>query len=84
MVPFAQGAAVQPIQIRFGIALRRSREAVGISQEALAAAAGLHRNYVGVLERGKQIPSILVVEKLAAALGTTVSGLMRAVEKAGR
>ena len=52
-----------------------------MSQEALAAKADLHRNYIGPLERGKQIPSILVVEKLAAALGTTTSPLMREVEK---
>jgi transcriptional regulator with XRE-family HTH domain len=72
---------VQPIEKRFGAALRRKREAVGLSQEALAAAAGVHRNYVGLLERGRQVPSILVVEKLAHALGTTMSGLLRDVDK---
>jgi transcriptional regulator with XRE-family HTH domain len=41
----------------------------------------LHRNHVGLLESGKQIPSILVVEKLAKALGTTMSSLMREVER---
>jgi transcriptional regulator with XRE-family HTH domain len=82
MVAFVEGAAVLPIEVRFGIALRRKREAVGISQEALAGAAGVHRNYVGLLERGKQVPSILVVEKLAVALGTTMSNLLRGAEKA--
>lgn len=72
---------MQPIQLRFGEVLRRRREAAGLSQEALAADAGLHRNYVGLLERGKRIPSILVVEKLATALGTTMSSLLRAVER---
>ena len=43
--------------------------------------AGLHRNYVGLIERGKQIPSILIVEKLAKALETTISSLFRAVER---
>jgi transcriptional regulator with XRE-family HTH domain len=74
---------VRPIQVRFGEVLRRRREAAGLSQESLAAQAGLHRNYVGLLERGKRVPSILVVEKLAAALGTTMSSLLRAVERAG-
>jgi transcriptional regulator with XRE-family HTH domain len=73
---------VRPIQDRFGEVLRRRREAADLSQEALAAEAGLHRNYVGLLERGKRIPSILVVEKLAAALGTTMASLMRSVEQA--
>lgn len=71
---------MQPIQERFGKVLRRRREAAKLSQEDLAEKAGLHRNYVGLLERGKQIPTILVVEKLAAALGTTVTSLMRATE----
>ena len=72
---------MEPIAKRFGAVLRRRREAARVSQEALAAKAALHRNYVGLLERGKQVPTILVVEKLAAALETTMSSLMREVEK---
>ena len=64
--------------------LRKRREAAGLSQESLAANAGLHRNYVGLLERGKRVPSILVVEKLSTALGTTMSSLLRSVENAPR
>ncbi len=73
---------MRPIQQRFGEVLRRRREAAGLSQEGLAAGAGLHRNYVGLLERGRRVPSILVVEKLAGALGTTMSSLLRSVERA--
>ncbi len=72
---------MESIAKRFGTVLRRYREAAGVSQEALAARAELHRNYVGLLERGKQVPTLLVVEKLAVALGTTMSSIIRDVEK---
>ena len=71
---------MRSIQLRFGEVLRRRREVAGVSQERLAADAGLHRNYVGLLERGKRVPSILVVEKLAAALGISMSALFKEVE----
>jgi transcriptional regulator with XRE-family HTH domain len=61
--------------------LRRRREAAGLSQEALAAKADLHRNYVGLLERGQRMPSILVVQQLANALGTTMADLIAEVER---
>jgi transcriptional regulator with XRE-family HTH domain len=72
---------VHPLQRRFGIVLRRRREAAGLSQEALAAEAGLHRNYVGLLERGQRMPSILIVQQLAKALGTTMADLLGEVER---
>jgi transcriptional regulator with XRE-family HTH domain len=72
---------VHPLQRRFGAVLRRRREAAGLSQEALAAEAGLHRNYVGLLERGQRMPTILAAEQLATALGTTASRLLAEVER---
>jgi transcriptional regulator with XRE-family HTH domain len=74
---------VPPLACRFGRVLRCRREAAGLSQEALAAEAGLHRNYVGLLERGERVPTIVVVDRLARALGTTMSGLLKDVEPAG-
>ena len=71
----------QSIQLRFGKALRRRREAAKLSQEALAAKADLHRNYVGLLERGQMAPSLTAIEKLAAALGTTMASLVSAAER---
>jgi transcriptional regulator with XRE-family HTH domain len=72
---------VHPPQQQFGTVLCRRREAAGLSQDALAAKANLHRNYIGLLERGQRIPSILVVQRLAAALDTTMSELLAEVEQ---
>lgn len=71
------------LQQQFGLVLRRRREAAGLSQEALAAAAGLHRTYVSLLERGQRAPSIVVVQQLARGLGTTMTSLIRALEAEG-
>ena len=72
---------MHPLQQQFGNVLRRRRQAGGLSQESLAEKAGLHRNYVGLLERGKRMPSIVIVQQLASALGTTISDLLAEVEE---
>ena len=52
-----------------GSALRSLREAASLSQEMLAARAGLHRTYVGLVERGERQPTVLTVTRLLDALG---------------
>jgi transcriptional regulator with XRE-family HTH domain len=52
----------------FGKRLRELRLAQGVSQEKLAEMADLHRNYVGILERAQQSPSLDAICKLAHAL----------------
>lgn len=49
--------------------VRRYRELKGISQEELAFDADLHRTYVSGVERGVRNPTVLIVAKLANALG---------------
>jgi len=66
---------------QFGVVVRRQREASGVSQEALAATAGLHRTYISMLERGVRMPSILVARQVAEALGTTMGALLAEVDE---
>lgn len=52
----------------FGNNLRRLRQASGLSQDELAARAGLHRTYVGSVERGHRNVSLANIFALAKAL----------------
>lgn len=71
--------------LRKGLAreLRRRRRSHGITQEQLAFESGLHRNYIGLLERGLKSPTIDVLQQLARALGTKPSELLASAEAFG-
>ncbi len=62
---------------QFANNLRKARLEKGLSQEALADLAGLHRTYVGSVERGERNISIDNIERLAEALGCGVIDLLR-------
>ena len=68
-------------EVAFGIVLRELRKDRGLSQEALAHEAGMERNYISLLELGKNSASVKMIFKLAPALNTTVSELMTLVEE---
>jgi transcriptional regulator with XRE-family HTH domain len=59
----------------FGMALRALREERGYSQEELAERAGLHRNYVGGVERGERNVALENIVKLAGALSVRTKDL---------
>lgn len=58
--------------------LRRLRTATGLSQEELAARAGLHRTYVSSIERGQRNVSVENIFALARALGCRPAELVDA------
>ncbi|OLL30900.1 transcriptional regulator [Burkholderia sp. SRS-W-2-2016] len=60
----------------FGATVRAAREALSWSQEQLAEYAGLNRSYVGEIERGSAIASIVTADKLARALNVPVGTLL--------
>lgn len=60
---------------RLGNRIRKLREQAGISQERLGLLSGLHRTYVGAIERGERNPSVLSLQKIADALNVTVKDL---------
>lgn len=64
------------VRKRVGLNLKRLREAKGLSQEALAFEAGLHRTYVSGVERGVRNPTVTVLEKIALALKATTAELL--------
>jgi len=66
----------------FGEAVVALRVATGLSQEALAANAGVERSHMGKLERGEHLPNLVAFFKIAAALGCTSTDLMSVVEGA--
>lgn len=56
------------LQRRVGAHLRSLREARGLSQEAFADEVGVHRTYMGSLERGERNVSLRSLERLATSL----------------
>ena len=59
-----------------GFSIRRIREQRGLSQEKLAALAGLHRAYIGQIERGEKNVGLKNLEKIAKALELEVRCLV--------
>ncbi len=63
-------------------AIRRHREAAGLSQEELADRAHLHRTYISLIERVRRNLTVDALDRLATALGVSASRLLAEAESA--
>ena len=63
------------ILLQFGRRIRQLRKNDNLSQEQLAEITGLHRNYIGMIERGERNPSLLNINILAQAFQLSLSEL---------
>lgn len=66
--------------VALGAAVRKLRTDEGFSQEELGRMSGLHRNYIGGVERGELNPSYASLKALAKATGVQVSELVALAE----
>ena len=67
------------ILIRFGKKVRDERAKLGISQEELAARAGVHRTYIGMIERAEKNITLENIEKICKALDLSISDFFKGV-----
>lgn len=61
---------------RLGVAIRSKRKSEGLSQEALADAAGIDRSHMGKIERGERNVTFLNLSRIAAAIQLRPSELL--------
>lgn len=67
----------KPILIKFAKRVREERKKLGLSQEEFAAKAGFHRTYIGMIERAERNITLSNIEKIAKAIHTKVSALLK-------
>ena len=65
----------EPILVLFGRNVQNHRKAQGLSQEQLADRAGVHRTYIGMIERAEKNITLVNIEKIARALGVDIKDL---------
>ncbi len=71
------------IRRRVGLNMRHYREKLGLSQEEFAFTCGLHRTYVSGVERGVRNPTVVVLAKIAKALGVGPEKLLETQSGSG-
>ena len=64
------------IDIIFGQTVAKLRNERKLSQESLADRCGLHRTYIGIIERGEKSPTLNTIRKIAAGLDVSLKDLL--------
>jgi transcriptional regulator with XRE-family HTH domain len=65
------------VRVRVGLNVQRLRRDKGLSQEELASRAEVHQTYLSGVERGVRNASILVLARIAKALGVDIEELVK-------
>jgi transcriptional regulator with XRE-family HTH domain len=72
------------VRKQVGLGVQRFRREKGLSQEELAHRAQIHQTYLSGVEGGKRNPSILVLDRIAIALGVDIEELFKERKKSAR
>jgi transcriptional regulator with XRE-family HTH domain len=70
-----------PVLVQFGQAIRTLRKQRNLSQEDLAELSGLHRTYIGGVERGERNIALVNIVRLAQALNMSLPELLSEMDK---
>lgn len=65
----------ESVLIKFGRRVRELRKEKNLTQQQLADISGLHKNYIGMIERGERNPSLLNIDILARSLDVQITDL---------
>ena len=65
------------VLIKFGKKVREKRTKLGLSQEELASRAGVHRTYIGMIERAEKNITLGNIQKITGALNIKLSDIFR-------
>jgi transcriptional regulator with XRE-family HTH domain len=65
------------ILVQFGSRLKHLRQEKSLTQEQFAQKCGLHKNYIGMVERGERNPSLLNIDVISKGLGISIPELMK-------
>lgn len=70
---------MKDIRRSFGKVVRKRRKKLDVSQEEFGDLCGLHRNYIGGIERGERNVSLINIRKIARGFKVSLSALFRGV-----